>query len=266
MNFYKSVNPWVEELFKIGGCILSALGNAFKIIELVVDHQAVGLSFTQILQESGLPRSSSHRLLKELTALNLLTFEAETKTYRGGFALAALGAQVVSNFDIRQNCRPALKALHDALGYVVTLSICGEDSGIYIDKIEARDFGIRLHSEIGKSFPLHCTAMGKIHLAFGPQKLRDTILSSGLDAFTEATITSPVTLTAELERVRAQGYAVDNEEISRGLTCIGAPIFGVDGKIIAALSLTAPSYIYERGIPSSVINTVQSHAAQASLK
>jgi IclR family acetate operon transcriptional repressor len=69
-----------------------------------------------------------------------------------------------------------------------------------------------------------------------------------------------------LERVRAQGYAVDNEEISRGLTCIGAPIFGVDGKIIAALSLTAPSYIYERGIPSSVINTVQSHAAQASLK
>jgi len=132
---------------------LSSLGNAFKIIELVVEHQADGLSFTQILQESGLPRSSSHRLLKELTALNLLTYEAETKTYRGGFSLAAMGAQVISNFDIRQSSRPALKALHDALGYVVTLSICGEESGIYIDKIEARDFGIRLHSEIN---PFHC--------------------------------------------------------------------------------------------------------------
>ena len=244
---------------------MSSLGNAFKIIELVVEHQADGLSFTQILQETGLPRSSSHRLLKEMTALNLLTYEAETKTYRGGFSLAALGAQVISNFDIRQSSRPALKALHDALGYVVTLSICGEENGIYIDKIEARDFGIRLHSEIGKSFPLHCTAMGKIHLAFGPQKLRDHILASKLDAYTEATITTPETLRAELERVRTQGYAIDDEEISRGLTCIGAPIFGLSGEVIAALSLTAPSHIYENGIPASVIDAVREHAAQASL-
>jgi len=165
---------------------LSSLGNAFKIIELVVEHQAEGLSFTQILQESGLPRSSS-------------------------FSLAALGAQVISNFDIRQNSRPALKALHDALGYVVTLSICGEENGIYIDKIEARDFGIRLHSEIGKSFPLHCTAMGKIHLAYGNKTLRDKVLTSKLEAFTEATITAPAKLTDELERVREQGYAIDDE-------------------------------------------------------
>jgi len=66
------------------------LGNAFKIIELVVDYQAEGLSFTQILKESGLPRSSAHRLLKELTGLNILTYEAETKTYRGGFSLFAV--------------------------------------------------------------------------------------------------------------------------------------------------------------------------------
>jgi len=248
-----------------GRRILSSLGNAFKIIELVVDYQAEGLSFTQILKESGLPRSSAHRLLKELTGLNILTYEAETKTYRGGFSLAALGAQVISNFDVRQNSRPALKALHDTLGYVVTLSICGEKSGIYIDKIEARDFGIRLHSEIGKSFPLHCTAMGKIHLAFGNKALRDQVLASELESFTEATITTPAKLTAELERVREQGYAIDDEEISRGLTCIGAPIFGLSGEVIAALSLTAPSHIYENGIPASVIDAVREHAAQASL-
>ena len=249
----------------LGRRILSSVGNAFKIIELVVEHQAEGLSFTQILQKSELPRSSAHRLLKELTALNILTHEAETKTYRGGFSLAALGAQITSNFDIRQNSRPALKALHDALGYVVTLSICGEDSGIYIDKIEAQDFGIRLHSEIGKSFPLHCTAMGKIHLAFGPESLREHILKSEMEAFTEATITTPATLTEELKRVRVQGYAIDDEEISRGLTCIGAPIYGIGGDVIAALSLTAPSHVYENGIPDSVIDAVREHAQQASL-
>jgi len=217
--------------------ILSSLGNAFNIIERVVEHQADGLSFTQILERSGLPRSSAHRLLKELTALNILNYEAETKTYRGGFSLAALGAQVTSNFDVRQNSRPALKALHDALGYVVTLSICGEDSGIYIDKIEARDFGIRLHSEIGKSFPLHCTAMGKIHLAFGPENLREQVLKSDLESFTEQTITTSAKLQSELKRVRRQGYAIDDEEISRGLTCIAAPIYGISGDVIAALSL-----------------------------
>lgn len=244
---------------------MSSLGNAFKIIECVVAHQTSGLSFTEILKESELPRSSAHRLLKELTALKVLNYAPETKTYRGGFSLAALGAQVTSNFDVRLNSRPALKALHEALGCVVTLSICGEDSGIYIDKIEAQDFGLRLHSEIGKSFPLHCTAMGKIHLAFGSQSLRDQVLNSKLEAFTEQTITTPKTLLAELDRVRVQGYAIDDEEISRGLTCIGAPIYGLAGEVIAALSLTAPSHIYENGIPDSVIEAVQAHAQQASL-
>jgi len=244
---------------------MSSLANAFTIIEHVVAEQANGLNFTQIMKRSDLPRSSAHRLLKELTALGVLTYEPETKTYRGGFSLAALGAQVTSNLDIRQSCRPALKALHDALGNVVTLSICGEDSGIYIDKIEPSDFGLRLHSEIGKSFPLHCTAMGKVHLAHGSDALRARVLKGPLDAHTEATITKAEDLLAELERVRAQGYAIDNEEISRGLTCIGAPIFGLDGKVMAAMSLTAPSYVYEDGIPEKTLQSVLHYAQQAGL-
>lgn len=244
---------------------MSSLANAFNILEHVVAEQTTGLTFTQILTRSELPRSSAHRLVKELTALGVLTYEPETKTYRGGFPLAALGAQVTSNLDIRQACRPALKALQDRLGNVVTLSICGEDSGIYIDKIEPQDFGLRLHSEIGKAFPLHCTAMGKIHLAHGSEALRSRVLSNGLDAYTEATITKAKALLAELERVRVQGYAIDDEEISRGLTCIGAPIFGLNGEVIAAMSLTAPSHIYEDGIPEATLRTVLEHARQASL-
>jgi DNA-binding IclR family transcriptional regulator len=244
---------------------MSSLANGFKIIEQVVANQASGLTFTEILARTQLPRSSAHRLIKELTALNMLSYDAETKAYRGGFPLAALGAQITSNLDIRQSCRPAMKALQESLGYVVTLSICGEDSGIYIDKIEPQDFGLRLHSEIGKSFPLHCTAMGKIHLAYGSDSFRSHVLSQKLEAFTDATITNPETLLTELDQVRAQGYAIDDEEISRGLTCIGAPIFGLNGNVIAAMSLTAPSHIYEDGISDTVIQTILEHAKQASL-
>ncbi|MEP3655620.1 MAG: IclR family transcriptional regulator [Litorimonas sp.] len=245
---------------------MSSLANALNILEKVVAEQANGLTFTEILNRTALPRSSSHRLVKELTALNLLTYEPETKTYRGGFSLAALGAQVTSNLDIRQTCRPAMKALQESLGSVVTLSICGDESGIYIDKIEPQDFGLRLHSEIGKSFPLHCTAMGKVHLAHGSDALRERVLSRPLEAHTEATITDAKALLEELERVRAQGYAIDDEEISRGLTCIGAPIFGLNGEVIAAMSLTAPSHVYEKGIPDAIIETVKNFAEQASLR
>ena len=245
---------------------MSSLANAFNILEQVVAEQANGLTFTQILTRSGLPRSSAHRLVKELTTLNVLSYEPETKTYRGGFSLAALGAQITSNLDIRQSCRPALKSLQTTLGYVATLSICDAETGIYIDKIELSDFGLRLHSEIGKSFPLHCTAMGKIHLAHGKDALRSRIFASELETYTESTITDPEVLRTELDRVRAQGYAIDDEEISRGLTCIGAPIFGLQGEVIAAMSLTAPSHIYENGIPNDVIQTVLQHAEQASLR
>lgn len=244
---------------------MSSLANAFNILDLIVSHQSEGLTFTDVLEQSGLPRSSAHRLLKELTTLRILTYDPETKTYRGGLSLAALGAQVTDNLDIRQHSRPALKALQAALGNVVTLSICGEDSGIYIDKIEPRDFGLRLHSEIGKSFPLHCTAMGKVHLAYGDDALRARVTARPMEGFTEHTITDPAALAKELDRVRAQGYAIDDEEISRGLTCIGAPIFGRRGEVIAALSLTAPSYVYDGGIPPETIRAVTDHAQQASL-
>lgn len=244
---------------------MSSLANGFKIIEHVVANQLNGLTFTDILTLTELPRSSAHRLVKELTALNILTFDPETKTYRGSFSLAAIGAQVTSNLDIRQRCRPLLRALQKTLGNVVTLSICGEESGIYIDKIEPQDFGLRLHSEIGKSFPLHCTAMGKVHLAYGSDALRERVFSQDLDAFTDATITKPETLLTELDLVRKNGYAIDDEEISRGLTCIGAPIFGLNGDVIAAISLTAPSHVYEDGIPKDVIQTILDHAKQASL-
>jgi len=107
--------------------------------------------------------------------------------------------------------------------------------------------------------------MGKIHLAFGPESLRQIVLGKILETFTETTITDPEILRKELDQVRTQGYAIDDEEISRGLTCIGAPIFGLNGEVIAAMSLTAPSYVYEDGIADDVIQTILDHAKQASL-
>ena len=110
------------------------------------------------------------------------------------------------------------------------------------DKIEPTDFGIRLHSEIGKRFPLHCTAMGKVLLAYSDAATIRTITRRKLKRYTANTITDPKALRLELETVVANGYAVDREEITRGLVCIAAPIYGVDGNVEAAISCTMSSF------------------------
>ena len=85
--------------------------------------------------------------------------------------------------------------------------------------------------------------MGKALPAFTNPKKRGEILNGDLEAFTPNTITDPVALVKELEQVREQGYAVDREEITRGIICVGAPVFSTEGSIVAAISLTFPSFI-----------------------
>ena len=127
-------------------------------------------------------------------------------------------------------------------GAVATLGIRDGEQGIYIDKIEPTDFVIRLHSEVGKSFPLHCTAMGKVLLAHSDNATTKRVTKRKLESYTQITITDGKALREELKAVVANGYAVDREEITRGLVCVAAPVYGVDGSVAAAMSCTISSF------------------------
>lgn len=243
---------------------MSAISKGFQIVEAVAAAGSNGLAFTRIVDTTGIPKASAHRLLRELVALSALTFDADTRKYRGGLLLARIGASVTGHYDLRTIARPFLQALHDEFGHVATLGILDDDTGIYIDKIEATDFGLRLHSEIGKSFPLHCTAMGKVLLSHTEPLVIRRVLNRKLEAFTTNTITSATQLRKELRQVKAQGFAVDNEEITRGLVCVAAPIYGVDDKVAGAMSCTVPSYISDDQSIAERTKTVCQLAKQAS--
>ncbi|MEQ8207336.1 MAG: helix-turn-helix domain-containing protein, partial [Woeseia sp.] len=131
---------------------MSALSKGFQIIDAVTSAGTAGLPFAAIVETTGLPKASTHRLLRELCELSALSLDAQTRHYRGGLLLARIGASVTTNYDLRLAARPFLQALHDQFGHVATLGILSDDSGVYIDKIEASSFGLRLHSEVGKSF------------------------------------------------------------------------------------------------------------------
>lgn len=220
---------------------MSALGNGFRILE-AVSHDGTGLTFSEIVDTTGVPKATVHRLLRELVELSALAYDESTRRYRGGLLLAGLGASVTQHYDVRRVVRPHLEALQKATGSVATLSIRNGEQGVYVDKIEPAGFVIRLHSEIGKSFPLHCTAMGKVLLAHSDAATISKVTRRKLKAYTANTIIDGKKLRAEIDAVARQGYAVDNEEITRGLVCVAAPIYGVDDSVEAAISCTVSSF------------------------
>lgn len=243
---------------------MGALSKGFEIIDVVTAAGTEGLSFTDIVRQTGIPKASAHRLLNELTGLSALTLDPVARVYRGGLLLARVGGLVTSNYDLRTAARPFLQALHAEFGHVTTLGVRNNDTGVYIDKIESKDFGIRLHSEVGKTFPLHCTAMGKILLSHADDADVRRICNRKLEAHTANTITDGKTLRAELAKIREQGFSIDDEEITRGLICVAAPILGADGQVAGAMSATFPSYVRSEDSLQTRIDAVRRFAAQAS--
>jgi DNA-binding IclR family transcriptional regulator len=242
---------------------MSAIQKGFQILK-VVTVAPDGLSFSEIVTMTDVPKATAHRLLKELVELSALTQNPVSRRYQGGLLLASLGAAVTADYDLRRVARPHLQSLHSATGQVTTLGMRNDDVGTYLDKIEGRDFGIRLHSEIGKSFPLHCTAMGKVMLSHADAETIRRLTNRKLEAYTENTITDGRLLRKALKQIAADGYAIDREEITRGLICIAAPVFGVDGVIAGAMSCTFPSYVFDDRGMDTEIRTVMHHAGAAS--
>jgi DNA-binding IclR family transcriptional regulator len=235
-----------------------------RVIETVVAHQQTGIRFADIVLQTGLSKATIHRILKELVDLEVLTLSDEVKRYRASLKLASLGAGIIANFDLRDHVHPQLIRLHQETKHICNMAIKQGDVGIYVDKIESQDYGIKLFSEVGKSFPLHATALGKVLLAACDTAEQKRILSGPLAAFTPNTITAPRALLGQLALIRREGHAVDNEEITRGIVCIAAPVTGPGGEVICAISVTFPAYICEDQDLAAQVRVLKKHAAALS--
>ena len=232
---------------------MNPLYKVFSIIETIVAGQDKGVTYSEIVAALDLPKSSVHRILKDLIELGYLNFNPETKRYFGSLRLAALGAEVMSNFQLRDHVRPHLLELHRETDHTTNLGVLDGTMGVFVDKIESKDFGIKLFSEIGKTFPLHCTGLGKALLSFSSDDTVAKLLKAPLEALTENTITDSEVFKRELTLIRDRGYAMDNEEITRGIMCVAAPVFGFNGEMVCAISITFPAYINDdRGIKPEI--------------
>lgn len=188
----------------------------------------------------GLAKSTVHRLATTLIEARLLEQNPQTSKYRLGLAVFELGACVANQKDVSKVSIPYLEELMERTGETVHLAILDENEVLYINKIESRQT-IRMFSRVGRRGPVYCTGVGKVLLAFQPQERIEEVIAAGLVAHTAHTIVDPDKLRACLNKVRADGYAIDDQEIEIDLRCIAAPVRDHSGNVIASISVAGPS-------------------------
>ena len=209
----------------------------------ILDVLAQGGSRTgaEIARELHVHRSTALRLLGTLERHALVERDQRTARYRLGRRLPQLASVVTGEFDLRFVARPVCERLAAAVGETATLDVLVGDVIVPVEQATASTSVVSVNW-LGRRTPVHCTASGKVIAAFGKDTVRDRLLSLPLDRVTPNTITDRAKLEAHLEEARQTGVARTHEELEVGLDAIAAPVYGVDGEVVAALDVSGPSH------------------------
>ncbi|MDX2290227.1 MAG: IclR family transcriptional regulator [Hyphomicrobiaceae bacterium] len=219
---------------------LSALEKSLLVLEAIVGHpRPVGLP--DLTAELGLPRQTVHRVLQQLSDTGLLVRDPTRDRYAIGprFNSLALAALLTRN-----QGAPVRSILAETVAQVAETCNIGVLDGldfVYLDRIEA-EWSLRVHLSAGSRVPATCTSGGKVLLAWLDRDIREALIrSQPLHAHTAKTITSPEALGLELDRIKANGFALNDEEYTIGIVGAAVPVIDRTGRALAALALHGPS-------------------------
>lgn len=213
---------------------IKSLARGLKILRIMagVDQS---ISVTALAEQLDVDKATASRMLGTLLNHGFVEKAADGRRYQLGPELVKLSRVVIDRMQFRETAKPYLKRMAALTGECAHLAIYSSSQALYIDQAES-DNTLQVNVSIGYTAPLHCTALGKVLLAFGKHPIPEH-----LDARTPATITSHSDLLDELAQVRQQGYAVDNEEFDRGVRCIAAPVFDYRNRMVASIGISGPA-------------------------
>jgi IclR family transcriptional regulator, pca regulon regulatory protein len=206
------------------------------------EHPVLGI--VDIAQELGMSRSTTHRYVITLAALGYLE-QGPGRKYRLGLRVTGLGLSAMSGTGLREHARTDLEELCQRTGFTVSLTVLDGPEILLLDRLRGHR-RILHHSEpgiaAGSRLPAHCTAAGKLLLAYLPERSqRELIAELQLEKHGPNTIRSKSALRRELAQIRVDGLAVDDQEFADGLFAIAAPLRSDAGDIVAAIGMTAHS-------------------------
>ena len=242
--------------------VLRSVTNALAVLEAFsVERPELGV--TELSHALGLGKSTVHRLLASLGARGYVRRNPQTERYSLGLKAFEVGSRATGRGGLRAAVAPSLQRLTAATKETVHLGILDDWDVVYIDKIESHQ-PLQMFSRVGRRAPLHCTALGKALVAFQPDDILERFLRRRFKGYTPATLTDPRELRRELERVRAQGWALDDEEFAVGLRCIAAPLRDHTRAVVASLGMAGPAVRVADDRVSRLAALVRDVAAEAS--
>ena len=219
---------------------VQSIERAFQILEQLSAHPG-GMQVTKLAEETGLSKSTVHRLLQTLINLKYVKQDVDSERYTIGYRALYLTRNLIHSSAIITNAKPHLQKLVEEIKETVHLCIEEFEEVVYVDKIESKQT-FRMSSRIGSRAPLYCTGVGKIILS-GRSDEEILDISSRIEFIprTPNTITSKEELQREIQKIRRTGYSLDNIENEPGIRCIAVPVYDFSGNIVASFSVSGPS-------------------------
>jgi DNA-binding IclR family transcriptional regulator len=229
--------------------MIQSLQRALGVLEIIANNHAP-IGSTEISRRAKLHASTTHHLLQTLASLGYLAQDAQTREYYIGSKIFQVAALAWNEANLLKLAVPAMADVAHYAGETAHLSLITQNEITVIHKVEGKD-PIHVSARVGYPSPAHCTANGKILLATFPKdQLKEFLSENELRPFTPNSVTSIELLERELNRVRAQGYAVDNQEFKIGVRCIAAPLRNFTGQVIAAIGISGPAWrMTEESLP-----------------
>ena len=225
---------------EVGKTAIQVVERLMNLLDALAEHEE-SASLKVLAEQTGLHPSTAHRILNDLVACRMVE-RGDGGTYRLGLRLLELGNLVKARLSVREAAQAPMRALHKLTGETVNLSVRQGDEIVYVDRAYSERSGMQVVRAIGGRAPLHLTSVGKLFLASDDaSQVRAYVTRTGLSGHTRNSITDLSKLEIELNQVRQLGNAKDNEELELGVSCLAAGILDDTGKLVAGLSLSAPT-------------------------
>lgn len=199
------------------------------------------LSLAAISKKCSLPPATAFRILQALVIEGFVIQDPISTNYRLGYGLVSIGELAKLSNSLLKIVRPFAEELNKITGEYVTLEKLNRNMWVdTLDFVPTSNYRLNIQPSRDLSLPAHCTATGKVQLAYLPEERIDTLLSRKLEKLTPYSITDPKKLKEHLAVIRQQGYAISQQELEIGFVAIAAPIFELNREVVAAISVGAP--------------------------
>jgi len=240
---------------------VQSVDRAVAILEILARDGEAGV--TEVARELGVHKSTASRLLAALDRRELVSQDTARGRFRLGVGLVRLAGAAGRSLDVVQESRPVCRALARQEGETVNLAILSGRDALYLDQV-AGPAALSPHNWAGQRIPLHATSDGKVLLAYLSQAELARCLPPPLRRFTDRTITTLDELSPVLAEVRQRGFATAVDELEAGLTAIAAPVRNEEGRVVASISASGPSFRIPADRIGQVAESVRRAAAEVS--